>query len=453
MEVEGLALDQILDNLTQPRVFTSEVAVQTDPIEFGGRARNGHAVLQPPFIIRKSSTRRLAETLKRLTQRNERIELISKENLPLSLARNSFHSERSFVIASRVSLTRLRDGGKDDSQADEAPRTLGGTSPPSPKSESTDRLISKGQALDEEVEDLDRVQSTTRTPHSINISDLSRSPIRSSTNWESSHPTHPRLSHASFSSSPTLDETVLDALDNALRAEETFQREKQHLQSVARHQSQTIESLLVDKEVLSLEVTRLTGLVELLARDHNLLNERIEQAERAFDRSKPLSDQHLQPTHHGSADETLSYFTAAGGDGSMMMIKDEDDRRRRNVWKSPVGGVTTVQESSRTRSSNPIEDLRRDHHRRRPPPSSQFSETDDGVMAGGSSLQDSDDLDDLEDGDSLCDPEQACLMIIDRSCPPPPPPASSPSATAAHRSPIPGSYPLLSPLLLPPTSI
>lgn len=85
----------------------------------------------------------------------------------------------------------------------------------------------------------------------------------------------------STNKSPMFAETVILALDVALKAEEAFQREKHHLQSVARRQSQTIESLLVDKETLTVEVARLTGLVELLARDHNELNERIDKAEAA----------------------------------------------------------------------------------------------------------------------------------------------------------------------------
>ncbi|KAA1081392.1 hypothetical protein PGT21_035124 [Puccinia graminis f. sp. tritici] len=384
MESEGKELREALGRLFEPGFqsgnATTEVAVQTDPVAF--TQRNDHFVLQPPCIIRRSSTRRVADALKKLANRKEQTESLSMENLSLSLTRQSFQSERSFVSASRGSVSSLQDCMK-GAQHD-TPRTAGSIR--SPWSERRPGGLFEMPEL--------RRFSSARNPHSIHVSQVS--PLRQATGES-----HLSLrSHSPMTNSPILTETVLDALDNALRAEETFQREKQHLQSVARRQSQTIESLLLDKEVLSLEVARLTGLVELLTRDHNLLNERIDKAEEAFDKI-PTSKNQTSRCH--SADETTCYCTATGEAIAKGEKINSADKRQDTETSFKLSGILT--------------------------------ETDDGVMAGDS--EDSEE----DDRDSLCDPEQGSIIqhVLFTS-------PRSPFAilnTNKNQSPIPGSYPLL----------
>ncbi|OAV90729.1 hypothetical protein PTTG_00045 [Puccinia triticina 1-1 BBBD Race 1] len=396
MESEGKDLREVLGRLFEPGSqsgnTTTEVAVQTDPVAFA--QRNDHFVLQPPCIIRRSSTRRVADALKKLAQRREQTESLSKENLPLNLTRHSFQSERSFVSASRGSVSSLQECMK--SSQHDTPRTSGSTRTP---------WSERRPAGLAELAELRRFSSTrSRTPHSIHLSHFS--PLRQATGES-----HLSLrSHSSpLTTSPLLTESVLDALDNALRAEETFQREKQHLQSVARRQSQTIESLLLDKEVLSLEVARLTGLVELLTRDHNLLNERIDKAEEAFDK---IPSSKAQASRSHSPDETACYSTAATGEGILHKAEKLNlaHKQRQDTEKE-----------ERSFKSNGI-----------------LTETDDGVMAGDSE----DSEDNIEDDrDSLCDPEQGSMIqhVLCTS------PRSPFGLLNSHKnqSPIPGSYPLL----------
>ncbi|PLW34335.1 hypothetical protein PCANC_09642 [Puccinia coronata f. sp. avenae] len=419
MESEGKELREVLGRLFEPGTPTAnpttEVGVQTDPVAFA--SRNDHFVSQPPFIIRKDSTRRVADALKRLSNKaDQTIHSPSTDPLPRHLTRHSFQSERGFAPVYRESIASLQDYAKSGGARMDSPRTSAGGN-----NRTTTPWSERKQTGLNEISEFKRF-SSKRTAHSIHLSHFS-SPLRQTPTLESHLGL---LSYSPLTTSPILTETVLGALDNALRAEETFQREKQHLQSVARRQSQTIESLLLDKEILSLEVTRLTGLVELLTRDHNLLNERIDKAEEAFEKMPPAPPKNPPPTTVGdgggggyhSPDETASYCTAAA---------------------DPIHKTTTRVSLLADQKA----DQKRQHAAAGREQQQPLTETDDGVMGGDSeeSSDDDDDDDEDDDRDSLCDPEQDSVIqsavILFAS------PRTQPFTHPKIHSPIPGSYPVL----------
>ncbi|KNZ53567.1 uncharacterized protein VP01_31g3 [Puccinia sorghi] len=413
-----LEREEVLDSLFDPSVrrqnapallSTADAAVQTDPVVFAPPTEP--FPLQPPSIIRKSSTRRIADALKKLISMKleEPTESLVMDTSNLTRQYSS-QSERSFVTASRTSVSSLQDDFRGHTaQQDHTPRTSRGTTPWSERRQA---------GLNERMS-ADLISSRRTAPHSIHLSHFS-SPLRQPSYGLGEMHLGGLLSHHSSSpltTSPILTETVLDALENALRAEERFQREKQHLQAVARRQSQTIESLLLDKEVLSLEVTRLTGLVELLTRDHNLLNERIDKAEEAFEKMPGIAKSH-PPIISGfhSPDDTACYCTASG--------------------EPTLSNTATTAAAPRTggRSMDqPSSDAMKRHQRVR------HAETDDdGTMPVDSDHS----ADEDDDCDSLCDPEQSSIIqhavVLFAS------PRSHPFTQ--NHSPIPGSYPLLPPV-------
>jgi len=123
--------------------------------------------------------------------------------------------------------------------------------------------------------------------------------------------------------------TVLDALDSALVAEESFERQKTHLQSVARRQSKTIEGLLRDKEEMSLEVGRLMGLVELLTRDRNLLVEEMEAEEQAREQEQRRATTDKGRRRRNKAPNEAKAKAKAKcaevGDASVAVVGDEGE--------------------------------------------------------------------------------------------------------------------------------
>ncbi|KAI9604735.1 hypothetical protein H4Q26_002704 [Puccinia striiformis f. sp. tritici PST-130] len=349
LESDGKEGLDILARLFEPgtrhnATSTNEAAVQTDPVAF--TQRNEHFSLQPPFIIRRSSTRRVADALKKLANKTDQPDSYSKENLPLipTPSRHSFQSEGFCASPSRAGYSSLQDFVKADQR--DTPRTPGMNKQP-------------WSERRHDMSELRRFNTARPAVHSIHVSHYS--PLRQNTSVESNRSLR---CHSPLTTSPILTETVLDALDNTLRAEETFQREKIHLQSIARRQSQTIENLLLDKEVLSLEVARLTGLVELLTRDHNLLNERIDKAEEAFEKI-PCS---------ASLKNTCNQST-------LSTTQNETEKEEKSGLSNGI-----------------------------------LTETDDGMMGGDSEyfeeeveVEDDGDEED-DDRDSLCDPEQGSMI-------------------------------------------
>ncbi|KAH9467460.1 hypothetical protein Pst134EA_011104 [Puccinia striiformis f. sp. tritici] len=369
LESDGKEGLDILARLFEPgtrhnATSTNEAAVQTDPVAF--TQRNDHFSLQPPFIIRRSSTRRVADALKKLANKTDQPDSYSKENLPLipTPSRHSFQSEGFCASPSRAGYSSLQDFVKADQR--DTPRTPGMNKQP-------------WSERRHDMSELRRFNTARPAVHSIHVSHYS--PLRQNTSVESNRSLR---CHSPLTTSPILTETVLDALDNTLRAEETFQREKIHLQSIARRQSQTIENLLLDKEVLSLEVARLTGLVELLTRDHNLLNERIDKAEEAFEKI-PCSAS-LKNTCNQS---TLSTSQSPDNQTASTAETSTDNCKAQNE----------TEKEEKSGLSNGI-----------------LTETDDGMMGGDSEyfeeeveVEDDGDEED-DDRDSLCDPEQGSMI-------------------------------------------